>query len=569
MRHPNGRLAWVLLQNFASWKSYEHQRCQQLSDVKDIFAKIWIELFKNPDAESVASYKPRYSTEELHFNLAIVPGSSVGILKPQIDGSQTKAIKFLEDTIVAVNKPKGKSKSNSKKAQVKPPTDLKLKKGTKPKEVDDKPRMKLELKTAAAIAYDYIKIGENPLGLFSTYIKLDDFNKYMKTLEAPRVELLSKQARINAARKAPSTSESKEMEDANVNDCIMKSGQLSVRQKAGQEKVTIENHKTTLVVPISCLKIQEALGQRAAKNAPGRVMGMSASVCAEAYLGWDKLPYNDTEKSRGMMLRNGLYMAEWLHLSAFSWGGLLGLPRSNVSNPPQHETSDVPENLVLGTSETNSQMTRFEKAWQALVRDETILTDNPDFSAVLKVIRNPDQIGIIPHDERKATGNCHYVQGKTTLTEDHRKTAKEFKFVAYAVHYCIKFPTGCRLLRLEAGKELSTEFYPFLRPLYHKLEADLDRLLYDQLKEIWDTDAEGPDLANKLQAQTNNTNPFSSPMRTNNPNLMWQGSNAGLLSSNPYFNTPLLNNTLPYFLSGLTIGCPLDEEKGPGKKLMG
>lgn len=45
---------------------------------------------------------------------------------------------------------------------------------------------------------------------------------------------------------------------------------------------------------------------------------------------------------------------KWLHLCAFSWGGLIGLGTED-----QGATSQVPENLVLGTSETNSLMMRY------------------------------------------------------------------------------------------------------------------------------------------------------------------------------------------------------------------
>jgi hypothetical protein len=45
---------------------------------------------------------------------------------------------------------------------------------------------------------------------------------------------------------------------------------------------------------------------------------------------------------------------QWLHLSAFSFGGYLG-----PENQDQIATSQIPENLVFGTSETNSMMTRY------------------------------------------------------------------------------------------------------------------------------------------------------------------------------------------------------------------
>ncbi|KAF4494017.1 hypothetical protein FAGAP_9852 [Fusarium agapanthi] len=52
-------------------------------------------------------------------------------------------------------------------------------------------------------------------------------------------------------------------------------------------------------------------------------------------------------------------LLQWLHLSAFSWRGI-----SSDDDPEGFSTSQNLENLVFGTSETNSLMTRYETAWQ-------------------------------------------------------------------------------------------------------------------------------------------------------------------------------------------------------------
>ncbi|KAF5645159.1 hypothetical protein F52700_2359 [Fusarium sp. NRRL 52700] len=52
-------------------------------------------------------------------------------------------------------------------------------------------------------------------------------------------------------------------------------------------------------------------------------------------------------------MRSGVYPAEWLHLSAFSWGGV-----ASVDDEDGYITSQNLENLVFGTSEWNSAMTR-------------------------------------------------------------------------------------------------------------------------------------------------------------------------------------------------------------------
>jgi hypothetical protein len=48
-------------------------------------------------------------------------------------------------------------------------------------------------------------------------------------------------------------------------------------------------------------------------------------------------------------------LSQWLHLCAFSWGGLTTSPKSTKL---VYRSSDIPENLIIGTSETNSVMTR-------------------------------------------------------------------------------------------------------------------------------------------------------------------------------------------------------------------
>ncbi|KAM0369781.1 hypothetical protein ACHAPY_010959 [Fusarium culmorum] len=88
-----------------------------------------------------------------------------------------------------------------------------------------------------------------------------------------------------------------------------------------------------------------------------------------------------------------------------------------------YRSSDIPGNLVLGTSETNSVMSREEK-----------------------------------------------------------ELAAAYHFLAYTISYSIGFPQGSKLLKMRPGTSLETTFYPFLRPVYHKLEDELDQALYGEIK---------------------------------------------------------------------------------------
>jgi hypothetical protein len=59
---------------------------------------------------------------------------------------------------------------------------------------------------------------------------------------------------------------------------------------------------------------------------------------------------------------------QWLHKSAFSWGGL------QDSGADVWDTSQVPENLLFGTSETNSVMIRYLHLVSQVNSSSTLLT---------------------------------------------------------------------------------------------------------------------------------------------------------------------------------------------------
>ncbi|KPM37506.1 hypothetical protein AK830_g9050 [Neonectria ditissima] len=114
---------------------------------------------------------------------------------------------------------------------------------------------------------------------------------------------------------------------------------------------------TTIGTAVSATKIIQAVGKREGAQGQATVMGCSATLLAKA-LGWDK--HNAKAEEAGVWPHTSHMPAEWLHRCAFSWGGFDGGPT----------TSQVKKNLIFGTGECNSVMTRYEKAWQALVRKE-------------------------------------------------------------------------------------------------------------------------------------------------------------------------------------------------------
>lgn len=101
----------------------------------------------------------------------------------------------------------------------------------------------------------------------------------------------------------------------------------------------------------------------------------------------------------------------------------------------------------------------------------------------------------------------HIVKGK--FPDSHRysrvsrpatalehKLADRYRYIAYSVHYSITFPKGSAILRLGPGATLDTVFYPFQRPFFHRVEAQLDTALYQRL-----VDGLLEDLDRKAQAQ--------------------------------------------------------------------
>ncbi|KAJ7259087.1 hypothetical protein B0H12DRAFT_1108906 [Mycena haematopus] len=96
----------------------------------------------------------------------------------------------------------------------------------------------------------------------------------------------------------------------------------------------------------SCItkaRMEKAMGKRNFVDSQADVMGVKSSVMYET------LCHQTADR-----LTNGLWPAEWLHRSAFSFNGL-GLI-------DEYKSSQVRKNLVLGTSESNTYMILLESA---------------------------------------------------------------------------------------------------------------------------------------------------------------------------------------------------------------
>ena len=157
---------------------------------------------------------------------------------------------------------------------------------------------------------------------------------------------------------------------------------------------------------------------------------------------------------------------------------------------------------MLGTSETNSCMTRYERAWQTLLLYEQNLQNkyhasSKEITGNLKVERNSPDVSIL-YDLAEQKSNevpleftyrwqsdkLEEMQIGSTLT----KLASLHKYLAFVIKYDLSIYQSFILkppndAKDEAGPvKTTTFFYPFLRSLYHKAEAKLDSGLYRILR---------------------------------------------------------------------------------------
>ncbi|KLO91680.1 uncharacterized protein LW93_4577 [Fusarium fujikuroi] len=290
------------------------------------------------------------------------------------------------------------------------------------------------------------------------------------------------------------------------------------------------------VNPINAQKVIRAAGSRKGQKDQKAVMGFSASYFADQVLGWSWRPGpKATLKDRQMS--NGLYIAEWLHLSAYSWGGI-----QQGTNTSAQKSSQTKKNLVFGTSEANSCMTRYEKAWQQLFKDEKLLRDKladeqakasttSTTSTTSKTSKKSKKSkkSMVTEIEKYGKGNDKrtYLQGELSVvcntksgpylfdeidTETEKyvwkkrnpieedstlaKLAEEFPFLAYNIRYEIRLMGQSRILAPlgesdsdVAGTEyelptilhMKAMFYPFSRRFYHRSEHLLDSALYQHM----------------------------------------------------------------------------------------
>ncbi|KAK5662116.1 hypothetical protein OQA88_8021 [Cercophora sp. LCS_1] len=234
------------------------------------------------------------------------------------------------------------------------------------------------------------------------------------------------------------------------------------------------------IVPLSAEKIIKSAGKRKGTRSQTAVMSASAPEIARQLFGWD--PNRNTP----------FHIAEWLHLSAFSFGGL-------VEGDQDWNTSQTQLNLIFGTSETNSVMLRYEKAWQELfkleynLREELQKAGLGDYGAVLGELIYHNNADL---DVKHTFTNPNTQQRGWQMHPFNGSVAWErywdiCQWFSLALDWDVRMFSKSLLLDWDEPRG-SVHFSPFARPFFTKGETLMDTLL---LKKLFD------DRINAAQAQ--------------------------------------------------------------------
>ncbi|KAI9804315.1 MAG: hypothetical protein M1833_007122 [Piccolia ochrophora] len=350
--------------------------------------------------------------------------------------------------------------------------------------------------------YDY-RLGVSPFNDYETWVKTKDYIAYLRSY--PGYTLPSDEASIQEAFAALRVGET-----AKANNEAYKEKLKRQEEKAAQHP----NSGAGVKVDFVSIKTVQAAGVRGARaGAPdqGDQIGGSASLvrlygslhrtsltilldqiakslrwkAPQERVGRPEPQYGDVKWDSP-----GVYPAEWLHRSAFSWG-----------NPAGNDVSQISSNFIFGSSEANSIMTRYEKSWQRLftkersiqnARNRNLLMQNqfakpsfPPFEGILTTINTSDKDPIleVQVEGEKVTPVKH--QATDTGIPEYWKWAVNYPNICFSLRYSLLLGEGSQSSLGQTFGPLTTFFYPFQRGFFTRIEADVDYALLDK----WATDA--------------------------------------------------------------------------------
>ncbi|KPM44467.1 hypothetical protein AK830_g2095 [Neonectria ditissima] len=395
-------------------------------------------------------------------------------------------------------------------------------------ERDLNPEWKLELpKVDPGLHNEYKLMSIDPFGMFFTFIHLTDWSRWMAAvglddaisirpfISEETVEMstiltrLSDNAtqafnNLNAKEKAIRTKRIKEIPGIEMKDKQAKyfaAGRYRETHEPTTNSIQYTENGVAMKVHIDADKIKKARGKRKTQKTQEQVMcGIGAPALAASF-GWSKNVYSS------------LTNAEWLHLVGFAYGGFLEAGAKN-----SWETSQIPYNLVFGTSETNSLMTRYETAWQEFMTRESklrallyaselehlsqgivaapfeppkgtlrIQTNNPHTDLEYDVYNSEAPAGkkysTWEYDRSKKDSLGPIIEqglGEDVSIDTIDDITKSFFFIANTIDYELVLHDESYVLGA-AGFWGKAKFSPFQRPLLHSAEVFLDRKIMSYL----------------------------------------------------------------------------------------
>ncbi|KAF5964578.1 hypothetical protein FBULB1_12705 [Fusarium bulbicola] len=314
-----------------------------------------------------------------------------------------------------------------------------------------------------------IKIGRSPFHDYETYIKKRDWKAYCTYRPSRQIFLPAQVSEVDQAlankRKAYKAEKTSKLESLRS---IAKAGKGKTRARL-EESLGEEDKKKlqtgrVLAIEVTASKIYAAATRRYEAPDQKEVMGDSATTIS------DKLKWNEgNEAQNDQWPKTSHARAEWLHRCAFSWGGL-----GDTRTP--FKTSQVPDNIIFGSSETNSLMTRYEKAWQSLVT---------------KV--NAGQV------ER---GKC-----EPHFADETQDDLLNYSNIPIPGWLCYKMRYSLHVFNHNSmgtrkNVTFETEFHPFQRPFFTKFEQELDIALLESIYKL-PKNAEDEDSEGSIKLNTN------------------------------------------------------------------
>ncbi|KAH6617614.1 hypothetical protein F5144DRAFT_633818 [Chaetomium tenue] len=332
-----------------------------------------------------------------------------------------------------------------------------------------------------------IFLSTSPFGDYETWIRQSDYVSYVQAYPG---YALPTQKQVDAMIQAIDDMLSKRSETVRKRDAEFENGLKKADDSAGSKNADAGIN----VSSVSFDTIWRASGKRKGVPSQGQQMGGSATTVA---LAAEWANPRDRVKSQGTMWDSpGVYPAEWLHRSAFSWGNIndIKFPQSTF-------------NLIFGSSEANSLMTRYEKAWQRLfVRERSLQKQLPGPAAsqsrlggTLTTTNTPDKYNILIAAlgaDSKSVQTVILTKGKTdkdapTAVDQNGKevlpegggswpnywaVARTCRNLSWCLTYELRLTqTGY----FNVSKIPFVPFYPFRRGFYTRLEAEVDSVLLD------------------------------------------------------------------------------------------